>query len=162
VNRWSLRGKGVSIKQEVIDTFPLSRIKEMNKNSQWVKGVYMTKKIMTVDDSASIRQMVRFALETGGYEVCEAKNGKDALTRLNGTESVDMLVTDLSMPEMDGIELTKQIRATPQLRYLPVVVLTTESHADRKSEGKRAGVTGWIVKPFKPEQLVGVVKKVLR
>ncbi len=120
----------------------------------------MSKIIMTADDSASIRQMVRFALDQAGYETVEAVDGKDAFVKLKNTK-VDMVITDLNMPNMDGIELIKQIRATPRYKFMPVVMLTTESQDTKKQEGKQAGATGWIVKPFKPEQLVAVVKKVL-
>ncbi len=116
---------------------------------------------MTVDDAASVRQLVSFTLSKEGYDIVEASNGKDAVNKLAGT-SVDMVVTDLNMPEMDGIQLIRQIRANPKYRYIPIIMLTTESQAGKKQEGKAAGATGWIVKPFQPEQLVAVVKKVLR
>lgn len=119
----------------------------------------MSKLIMSVDDSASIRQMVCFTLRNAGYEVIEASDGKDALGKLSGP--VKMVITDLNMPNMDGIELIRRIRATPAYKFIPVVMLTTESQAARKQEGKAAGATGWIVKPFKPEQLLAVVQKLL-
>lgn len=119
----------------------------------------MSKTIMTVDDSASVRQMVSLTLKDAGYSVIEACDGKDALAKLSGP--VDMIVTDLNMPNMDGIELIRQIRANPSYKFIPVIMLTTESQATRKQEGKAAGATGWIVKPFQPEQLLAVVKKVL-
>jgi len=103
--------------------------------------------------------MVGFTLRSGGYEVIEAFDGADALKRL--AAPVHMVLTDLNMPNMDGIQLIQAIRALPQYRYLPIVMLTTESHEGRKQAGKAAGATGWIVKPFRPEQLLGVVKKVL-
>jgi len=118
------------------------------------------KTIMTVDDSASIRQMVAFTLKNAGYAVIEAVDGKDALGKLKGT--VDMVITDLNMPNMDGITLIKGIRAQSSYKFIPIVMLTTESQAGKKQEGKDAGATGWIVKPFKPEQLLAVVQKVLR
>ena len=121
----------------------------------------MPKTIMTADDSASIRQMVSFTLRQASYEVMEAVDGRDALKKLDGA-SVDMLITDLNMPNMDGIELIRQVRAKPQSKFIPIIMLTTESQASKKQEGKAAGATGWIVKPFKPEQLIAVVKKVLR
>ena len=120
----------------------------------------MAKVIMTADDSASVRQMVSFTLKQNGYEVIEAVDGKDALQKL-GAQKVDMLITDLNMPNLDGIGLIKGARALPSCRFIPIIMLTTESQESRKSEGKAAGATGWIVKPFKPEQLIGVVKKVL-
>jgi two-component system chemotaxis response regulator CheY len=120
----------------------------------------MAKTILTVDDSASIRQMVRFTLAKEGYDVIEACDGKDALSKLQ-SGSANMVVTDLNMPNMDGITLIKELRAKPQYKFVPIIMLTTESQDSRKAEGKAAGATGWIVKPFKPEQLVTVVKKVL-
>jgi two-component system, chemotaxis family, chemotaxis protein CheY len=120
----------------------------------------MGKIIMTADDSASIRQMVSFTLKGGGYEVIEASDGRDALEKL-GSSKVDMLITDLNMPNLDGIGLIKGARALPACRFIPIIMLTTESQDAMKQEGKAAGATGWIVKPFKPEQLLAVVKKVL-
>lgn len=119
----------------------------------------MPKTIITVDDSASIRQMVSFTLRTAGYEVIEAADGEQALERLS--VPVDLVITDLHMPGMNGIELLKKIRSLPSLKYLPVVLLTTESHADRVKEAKGAGATGWIVKPFGTQQLLAIVQKVL-
>lgn len=120
----------------------------------------MAKTIMTVDDSASVRQMVVFTLRQGGYEVIEAVDGSDGLAKLRAN-SCDMLITDLNMPVMDGIGLIREVRKDPVHRHLPIVMLTTESQDGRKQEGKAAGATGWIVKPFKPEQLLAVVKRVL-
>jgi two-component system chemotaxis response regulator CheY len=120
----------------------------------------MSKVIMTADDSTSVRQMVSFALKQEGYEVVEAVDGQDALKKLDGG-TVNMLITDLNMPNMGGIELIKEVRAKPQYKFMPIVMLTTESQDSKKQEGKAAGATGWIVKPFKPEQLLAVVKKVL-
>ncbi len=120
----------------------------------------MAKIIMTADDSASVRQMVSFTLTQAGYEVVEAVDGEDALEKL-GRMLVDMLFADLNMPKMDGIELIREIRKNPRYKFLPIVMLTTESQASKKEEGKEAGATGWIIKPFRPEQLIGVVRKVL-
>ncbi len=120
----------------------------------------MAKLIMTADDSASVRQMVAFTLKQNGYDVIEAVDGQDALTKL-GTKKVDMLLTDLNMPKLDGIGLIKGVRAGGVNKFIPIVMLTTESQDSKKSEGKSAGATGWIVKPFKPEQLIAVVKKLL-
>ncbi len=120
----------------------------------------MAKIIMTADDSASVRQMVAFTLRQHGYEVLEAVDGRDALTKL-AAQKVDMLITDLNMPNLDGIGLVKGVRAGSLNRLIPIVMLTTESQDARKAEGKAAGATGWIIKPFKPEQLLAVVKKVL-
>jgi two-component system chemotaxis response regulator CheY len=119
------------------------------------------KTIMTVDDSASLRQMVSLVLRGGGYEVIEAADGSDALSKLNGRE-MDLFLSDINMPKMNGIELTRQLRAMPQYKFVPIVLLTTESHPEKKQEGKSAGATAWIVKPFNPDQLLAVVKKVVR
>ena len=119
------------------------------------------KMIMTVDDSTSVRQMVSFTLKDASYEVIEAIDGKDALSKLE-KHPVNMVITDLNMPNLDGIALIKQIRANASYRFIPIIMLTTESQESRKIEGKQAGATGWIIKPFKPEQLVAVVKKVLK
>ncbi len=120
----------------------------------------MAKMIMTADDSASIRQMVSFTLSQAGYEVITAEDGKDALNKLNES-TANMLITDLNMPNMDGIELIKQVRSNQAYKFMPIIMLTTESQDSKKQEAKKAGASGWIVKPFKPDQLVGVVKKVL-
>jgi len=120
----------------------------------------MTKKIMTVDDSVSVRMMVGFSLKRAGYETIEAVNGLDALKKLD-EHDISMVVADVNMPEMDGIEFVKKMRQHPRHKFTPVVMLTTESHESMKAKGKEAGATGWIVKPFKPDQLISVVKKVL-
>lgn len=120
----------------------------------------MTKTIMTVDDSASVRLMVNFTLRDLGYEIVEAENGKEALKKME-KKHIHMLITDINMPELDGISLIKMVRANPDYKFIPIILLTTESQTEKKLEGKQAGATGWIVKPFKPEQLVAVVKKVL-
>jgi two-component system chemotaxis response regulator CheY len=120
----------------------------------------MNKVIMTVDDSASVRQMVCFALKEAGYEVVEASDGRDALVKLNESP-VDMLITDLNMPNMDGIDLIRGVRAGSSHKFIPIIMLTTESQPVKKQEGKAAGATGWIVKPFKPDQLLAVIRKVL-
>lgn len=120
----------------------------------------MTKRIMTVDDSVSVRQMVSFTLKNAGYETVEASDGQDALSKLSGS-GVHMIVTDLNMPNLDGIELIKEVRNKAEYKFIPIIMLTTESQDSKKQEGKSAGATGWIVKPFKPDQLLAVVKKVL-
>ena len=120
----------------------------------------MTKKIMTVEDSTSLREMISFVLREEGYDVLEAEDGQDALTKLNGSE-IDMVITDLNMPVMNGIELTRSLRANPTYKFIPIVFLTTESQVQKKDAAKEAGATGWIVKPFKPEQLLKVIKRVL-
>ncbi len=119
----------------------------------------MAKTILTVDDSASVRQMVKFTLSDAGYTVIEAVDGSDALAKLAGP--VNLVITDLNMPKLDGIGLIRSVRANPAWKGLPILMLTTESHEGRKQEGKAAGATGWIVKPFTTQQLLAVVKKVL-
>lgn len=120
----------------------------------------MNKTILTVDDSSSIRQVVGFTLREAGYTVIEACDGQDALNKINGAP-LHMVVTDLNMPNLDGIGLIKKLRTETSHKFIPIIMLTTESQNEKKMEGKAAGATGWIVKPFKPEQLLAVVKKVL-
>ncbi len=120
----------------------------------------MSKTIMTVDDSPSVRQMVSFTLTEAGFETIEAEDGQDAVKKLESA-SVNLVVTDLHMPNMDGIQLIRAIRSDPKHKFVPIVMLTTESMAEKKTEGRDAGASGWIVKPFKPPQLLGVVKKLL-
>jgi two-component system, chemotaxis family, chemotaxis protein CheY len=120
----------------------------------------MSMTIMTVDDSTSVRQMISFTLVDAGYKVLEAVDGTDAMNKL-GNNLVDMMITDLNMPKMDGIELIKSVRKMSQYKFIPIIMLTTESENSKKQKGKEAGATGWIVKPFKPDQLIAVVKKVL-
>ena len=119
------------------------------------------KNIMTVDDSSSLRQMVSVVLRGGGYNVVEAMDGLDALSKLDGRD-MDLFLTDINMPKMDGLEFTRKLRGMPQYKFVPIVLLTTESHPEKKQEGKAAGATAWIVKPFDPDQLLAVVKKVMR
>ncbi len=117
-------------------------------------------KILAVDDSASMRQMVSFTLQGAGYEVVEACDGQEALNKAKQNQ-VDLVLSDVNMPVMDGIALIKQLRTLPTYKYTPILMLTTESATDKKSEGKAAGATGWIVKPFNPDQLLNTIKKVL-
>lgn len=119
----------------------------------------MPKTIMIVDDSPTMRQMISFTLVDAGYTVVEAQDGAEALTK-SGGQSVDLFLTDLNMPNLDGMQLTRGLRATPRYEFTPIVLITTESQKERKMEGKAAGATGWIVKPFQTEQLLAVVKKV--
>ncbi len=116
--------------------------------------------ILAVDDSASMRQMVTFTLQKAGYDVVEASDGQEAL-QLAQSKTFNLVLTDVNMPKMDGIALVRALRALPAYKFTPLLTLTTESTADKKQEGKAAGATGWIVKPFNPEQLLGVIKKVL-
>lgn len=119
----------------------------------------MSKIILTVDDSASVRQMVKFTLSDAGYGVVEAVDGKDALLKM--TNQVNMVITDLNMPNLDGIGLIRLIRANPAYKGIPIIMLTTESQESHKQAGKAAGATGWIVKPFTKQQMLAVVKKVI-
>ena len=116
--------------------------------------------ILAVDDSASMRQMVTFTLKNAGHDVTEAEDGVQALGIAKG-KSFDLVITDVNMPNMDGITLIKELRALPALKFTPMLMLTTESSGDKKAEGKAAGATGWIVKPFNPDQLIATVTKVL-
>jgi two-component system chemotaxis response regulator CheY len=120
----------------------------------------MAKKVMTVDDSASVRQMVSLTLQRAGHDVIEASDGKEALNKLTG-QPVHMIITDLNMPNMDGYEFIKATRSKPEYRCVPIIMLTTESQGEKVRKGKEVGATGWIVKPFKPDELLAVVKKVL-
>ena len=116
--------------------------------------------ILAVDDSASMRQMVAFTLKGAGYGVIEAVDGKDAFEKAQGS-AADLILTDVNMPNMDGIELIRQLRALPKYKFTPMLLLTTESGADKKAQGKAAGATGWLVKPFNPDQLLATIAKVL-
>ena len=119
----------------------------------------MSKKILAVDDSKTMRDMVAFTLRGAGYDVVEANDGEDALSKLGG-DSVNLVITDINMPRLDGIGLIKKLRADPSYKSTPILVLTTESEGSKKDEGRQAGATGWIVKPFDPDQLLKVVQKV--
>lgn len=120
----------------------------------------MPNTILTVDDSASIRQMVSFTLKQAGYNVVEAIDGKDGLTKAQ-TTGANLIITDLNMPNMNGIELIRALRQEDKYKFTPILMLTTESDDSKKNEGKQAGATGWIVKPFNPEQLLRVIERVL-
>lgn len=117
-------------------------------------------KVLVVDDSVSMRQMVVFTLTSAGYQVTEMGDGKQALDAAQKAQ-FDVVVSDVNMPVMDGIALVKNLRALPNYKFTPILMLTTESGGDKKNEGKAAGATGWIVKPFNPEQLLTTIKKVL-
>lgn len=116
--------------------------------------------ILTVDDSASVRQMVSFTLGKSGYEVAEAVDGADGLNK-SGKKKFDLIVTDLNMPVMDGIQMISGVRKLPGYTYIPILMLTTESQPEKKDAGRKAGATGWIVKPFNADQLVAVVRKLI-
>lgn len=118
----------------------------------------MAKSILVVDDSAAIRQSVTYVLEQEGYAITQAEDGLDALSKMEGAE-FSMIITDVNMPNMDGIELVAKARENPAFKFTPIVVLTTESQGTKMEEGKKAGATGWIVKPFDADKLLQVVKK---
>ncbi len=120
----------------------------------------MAKTILSVDDSASMRQIVKLTLTGGGYEVLEAHDGHDGLAKARAFD-FHLVVTDLNMPNMDGLSLIKELRKLPNYKCVPIIFLTTESDDSKKAEAKQSGVTAWITKPFKQEQLLAVVKKVL-
>ncbi len=122
-------------------------------------GAVVKKKIMTVDDSRTMREMVTFTLKGAGYDVVEAGDGQQALTALTASK-VDLVIADLNMPVMDGLTLIRKLRATAQYRTTPILMLTTEADDKKKAEGRSAGATGWIVKPFDPAKLISVVQKV--
>ncbi len=119
----------------------------------------MAKKILVVDDSVSIRKSVSFVLSQEGYEVVEGQDGLDGLNKAKA-ETCQLVITDINMPNMDGIAMIKELRALPAYKFVPIIALTTESQEGKMQEGKAAGATGWIVKPFTSDKLVAVVKKV--
>ncbi|HYD29461.1 MAG TPA: response regulator [Azospirillaceae bacterium] len=119
----------------------------------------MAKRVLTVDDSRTIREMVAFTLRGAGYEVAEASDGPSGLNLLKTTK-FDCIISDINMPGMDGIAFTKAVRATPNHRSAPVLLLTTESDPEKKTLGKQAGATGWLTKPFNPDKLIETVRKV--
>ncbi|HKK01586.1 MAG TPA: response regulator [Desulfuromonadales bacterium] len=120
----------------------------------------MAKTILAADDSRSILQMVSFTLKGAGYDVVEASDGQAAL-ELAAKQSFSLVITDLNMPRLDGIGLTRKLRAHPSYRFTPILMLTTEAGENFKAKGKVAGATGWLVKPFDPQKLLGVVKKLI-
>jgi two-component system chemotaxis response regulator CheY len=120
----------------------------------------MSKIVLAVDDSASIRQMVAFTLKSAGYEVIEAVDGIDGLDKAKA-KTVNLILSDQNMPRMDGLTLIKSLRALPQYKTVPILMLTTESSDTMKQQGRAAGATGWLVKPFDPQKLIEVVKKVI-
>jgi two-component system, chemotaxis family, chemotaxis protein CheY len=120
----------------------------------------MVKRILAVDDSASMRQMVLFTLQGAGYEVLQACDGVEALDMARAS-TVDLVLTDVHMPRMDGITLVRELRTLPSYKFVPMLILTTESSQEKKMDGKSAGATGWIVKPFNPPQLLATVARVI-
>jgi len=120
----------------------------------------MAKTILIVDDSISLRQVVSIALTNAGYEVIEACDGKDALAKLTG-QKIHLMISDVNMPNMDGITFLKAVRAHPSYKFTPVIMLTTEAGEEKKKEGQAAGARAWVVKPFRPEQLLVAVSKLI-
>lgn len=116
----------------------------------------MGRTVITVDDASTIRRMISFTLRSAGHEVIEAADGMEALNQLR-SRGVDLVISDINMPRMDGIELTRQLRALDRHKSTPILLLTTESDPAMKAKGKQAGATGWLVKPFQQDQLLGVV-----
>lgn len=121
----------------------------------------MAKTILIVDDSNTARASVEYTLKKGSYEVLSAYDGTTGLEVLGKSPTIDMIITDLNMPKMDGIEFIKNVRKFDQYKYTPILMLTTESQDEKKMEGKAAGASGWLVKPFNPTQLLDVVKRFL-
>jgi two-component system chemotaxis response regulator CheY len=120
----------------------------------------MSKTIMIVDDSASLRQVVAIALKGAGYTVLEGCDGKDAIAKLNG-QKVNLIISDVNMPNMDGITMVKALKQMPAYKFTPIVMLTTESQESKKKEGQEAGAKAWMVKPFSAPQLLSVVQKLV-
>ncbi len=123
----------------------------------------MGKQILVVDDSATIRQMLRFTLSGANFDVVEAGDGQEAVAKLTngGGAKPHLIITDLNMPVMDGMALIKEIRGMEAYKFTPILMLTTETSAEKKQEGQAAGATGWIVKPFNPDQLIKIIQKVM-
>jgi two-component system chemotaxis response regulator CheY len=120
----------------------------------------MAKTILIVDDSASLRQVVAIALKGAGYDVIEAGDGKEALAKLTG-QKVHLIISDVNMPNMDGITMVKEVKKLPAYKFTPIIMLTTESQESKKAEGQAAGAKAWVVKPFKPEQMLAAVSKLI-
>ncbi len=120
----------------------------------------MARTIMIIDDSASIRMVVSIALKKAGYEVIEAVDGGDALEKIKGRK-INLIICDVNMPNMDGISFLKMIKQDPDYKFTPVIMLTTESQEAKKQEGRAAGAKAWVVKPFKPEQMLAAVEKLV-
>lgn len=120
----------------------------------------MGKAILIVDDSASVRQVVGIALKGAGYDVIEGCDGKDALTKLNG-QKIHLIISDVNMPNMDGITFVKEVKKLPNYKFTPIIMLTTESQEGKKQEGQAAGAKAWVVKPFQPAQMLTAVSKLI-
>ncbi|HEX8592680.1 MAG TPA: response regulator [Pseudomonas sp.] len=120
----------------------------------------MAKSVLVVDDSSSVRQVVGIALKSAGYDVIEASDGKDALGKLNG-QKVHLIISDVNMPNMDGITFVKEVKKLPNYKFTPIIMLTTESQESKKMEGQAAGAKAWVVKPFQPAQMLAAVSKLI-
>jgi two-component system chemotaxis response regulator CheY len=120
----------------------------------------MAKNVLVVDDSSSVRQVVGIALKSAGYDVIEASDGKDALGKLNG-QKVHLIISDVNMPNMDGITFVKEVKKLPNYKFTPIIMLTTESQESKKMEGQAAGAKAWVVKPFQPAQMLAAVSKLI-
>ena len=120
----------------------------------------MAKNVLVVDDSSSVRQVVGIALKSAGYDVIEAVDGKDALSKLTG-QKVHLIISDVNMPNMDGITFVKEVKKLASYRFTPIIMLTTESQESKKAEGQAAGAKAWVVKPFQPAQMLAAVSKLI-
>ncbi len=120
----------------------------------------MAKTILVIDDSWSVRQLVSLTLQSAGYDVIEATDGADALTKLSGQE-INLIICDVNMPNMDGISFVKEVKKSDTYKFTPVIMLTTESQEKKKQEGQAAGAKAWVVKPFRPDQLLSAVSKLI-
>ena len=120
----------------------------------------MAKSVLVVDDSSSVRQVVGIALKSAGYDVIEASDGKDALGKLNG-QTVHLIISDVNMPNMDGITFVKEVKKLANYKFTPIIMLTTESQESKKAEGQAAGAKAWVVKPFQPAQMLAAVSKLI-
>jgi two-component system, chemotaxis family, chemotaxis protein CheY len=120
----------------------------------------MAKTILIVDDSASLRQVVSIALKGAGYDVIEACDGKDGLTKLRG-QKINLVISDVNMPNMDGITFVREMKKLPEFKFTPVIMLTTEGQESKKQEGQAAGAKAWVVKPFQPTQMLAAVGKLV-
>jgi len=120
----------------------------------------MAKTVMIVDDSASLRQVMHIALKGAGYDVLEGCDGKDALSKMTG-QKIHLIISDVNMPNMDGITFVKEVKKLPNYKFTPIIMLTTESQEGKKQEGQAAGAKAWVVKPFKPEQMLMAVSKLI-
>jgi two-component system chemotaxis response regulator CheY len=120
----------------------------------------MAKSVLIVDDSSSVRQVVGIALKSAGYDVIEARDGRDALSKLNG-QKIHLIISDVNMPNMDGITFVKEVKKLPSYKFTPIIMLTTESQESKKLEGQAAGAKAWVVKPFQPAQMLAAVSKLI-